>query len=241
MIRKIILTTGISITIIGFMGCSSIGKNATAVETMARAKEPFSIVKYENIALVLKNEFKEQVTRIEAMSLSTAEEEEFIQSLNEETEVEETSNIEVEAMDTELYAIQNVNLRQGTAVTTEALRTISFGEKVKVTGITTDKQWYQVEDSEKGTGYVASSYLSETKPEQNQSEVQRESNTEQGSLPTTDTQTTTNTTQNNSGWTAEEQESLNILDELLSNQKPNEGQNSQTYEGAGHGFGSLGY
>ncbi|MDE6664298.1 MAG: SH3 domain-containing protein [Lachnospiraceae bacterium] len=86
----------------------------------------------------------------------------------------DVENEEIEAMDAQMYAIKNVNLREGTAVTTTALRTIQFGEQVHVTGISTNKQWYQVEDAEKGTGYVASNCLSDTKPTQNSSEAQKE-------------------------------------------------------------------
>ena len=86
----------------------------------------------------------------------------------------DVENEEIEAMDAQMYAIQNVNLREGTAVTTTALRTIQFAEQVHVTGISTNKQWYQVEDAEKGTGYVASNCLSDTKPTQNSSEAQKE-------------------------------------------------------------------
>ena len=105
----------------------------------------------------------------------TAEEEAYIQEMVEAGEMNgDVENEEIEAMDAQMYAIKNVNLREGTAVTTTALRTIQFAEQVHVTGISTNKQWYRVEDKEKGTGYVASNCLSDTKPTQNSSEAQKE-------------------------------------------------------------------
>ena len=104
----------------------------------------------------------------------TAEEEAYIQEMVKAGEMNgDVENEEIEDMDAQMYAIQNVNLREGTAVTTTALRTIQFSEQVHVTGISTNKQWYRVEDTDKGTGYVASNCLSDTKPTQNSSEAQK--------------------------------------------------------------------
>ena len=104
----------------------------------------------------------------------TAEEEAYLQEMVKAGEMNgDVEDEEIEDMDAQMYAIQNVNLREGTAVTTTALRTIQFAEQVHVTGISTNKQWYRVEDKEKGTGYVASNCLSDTKPTQNNSEAQK--------------------------------------------------------------------
>lgn len=102
------------------------------------------------------------------------EEETYIQEMAASVEMTaDVENEDIEELDEQMYAIQNVNLRGGTAVTATALRTIQFSEQVHVTGISTDKQWYRVEDTQEGTGYVASSYLSYDKPTQNASAAQQ--------------------------------------------------------------------
>lgn len=170
--KKIILTIIVAVVIVAGIGGYFVLSDSGAETASAKCTAIASVFTVDDKTL------EEKLTDMYAGTIvesDTVAAEEYTQELVESGEMNgDVENEEIEDMDAQMYAIQNVNLREGTAVTTTALRTIQFSEQVHVTGISTNKQWYRVEDTDKGTGYVASSYLSDTKPTQNNSEAQKE-------------------------------------------------------------------
>lgn len=181
--KWIVVGIGVVAVIVGILGYSLIHNETETVETMAEVTTPIA---EENTTISAEKEPKAEETEPQTEELpdteeklentpDTEQETDILQEDEIETETaeeEETEEELIDDLDATMYATQNVNLRQGTAVTTESLRLVGFAEEVKVTGITVNKQWYRVEDASKGVGFIASSYLSDTKPEQNTSAQQ---------------------------------------------------------------------
>lgn len=61
-----------------------------------------------------------------------------------------------------MYALQNVNVREGSSTNSKIITTINAGTEVKVTGETSNG-WYRV-DYDGQTAYIKSEYLSNTRP-----------------------------------------------------------------------------
>lgn len=178
--KKIIITGVITLGILAaIVTCITMTGKEESVETIAEiqaADEPEA--ETEKVEPVMEEvetaqEEEEELAGLPPETTDEAEtDKEELQTVNSE---EETVNEDIEDIEATMYATTDVNLRKGTAVTTESLRLVAFAEEVKVTGITTNKQWYRVEDTEKGEGFIASSYLSDTKPQQNTSSQQASS------------------------------------------------------------------
>jgi hypothetical protein len=65
-------------------------------------------------------------------------------------------------LDTEMFALANVNVRAGPSIGTQRLTTIAKHAPVNVTGKLVD--WYQVALADGGVGYISGRYLSEDLP-----------------------------------------------------------------------------
>lgn len=238
MTKKRIIITGMiaAVIFVGAVICikmTSEEKGVEAMTEMQTAEEPEIEAEPEEIETA-SEEIETEPEEIEADSLHTdtlaeAEtEEEELQAVIDEEETEDTG---VDSMDATMWATTNVNLRAGTAVTTESLRLVNFAEEVSVTGITVDKQWYRVQDGEQ-TGFIASSYLSETKPSQNTSTQQASASTESGGGST---QSSGNTSAGGgNGVSQAEKDQLNAV---LAQLNPNQGAYSDTGEMAWGGSG----
>ena len=185
----------ITVVVIAGIGlCIKMSGNEKSVETVAQvqiAEEPETETeKEEPVSEDIEPEetASEDTTTIEEDSLQT---ETMVEAETDEEELEavaDEEDTEVTEMDATMFAIADVNLRRGASVETESLRVVNFAEELKVTGITNgEKQWSRVEDTSKGVGFIASSYLSDTKPEQNTSSQQASSGDTSTSQPSGDT------------------------------------------------------
>ena len=87
------------------------------------------------------------------------EEGEYIEELDESLR-----EVEVKDLNQYMYATVNVALRQTYSTSAERLRTVGQGERVHVTGVTEDEQWFRVEDKTVGEGFISAVYLSSDKP-----------------------------------------------------------------------------
>ncbi|MDE5718892.1 MAG: SH3 domain-containing protein [Lachnospiraceae bacterium] len=177
--KKLIITGVITAGILaGIVTCITMTGKEKRVETVAEiqtADEPGAEAGTEEAEPVMEEDetVVEEEEALASLPKETVDETETDEeSLQDSAEEEGTEDEGIDDLDATMYATTDVNLRQGTAVTTESLRLVNFAEEVKVTGITVNKQWYRVEDASKGVGFIASSYLSDTKPQQNASAQQ---------------------------------------------------------------------
>ena len=134
-------------------GCGC-GQEQEVMETVSTVEE--TEIESESVP-------SEETTEEETLPEETTMEQ--TESTEEQSEtVIETEGIEIQDMSAVMYTTANVVLRQEPSTESEKLRTVSAGEEVEVTGQTIDGEWFRVEDTEKGTGYISGEYLSLEKP-----------------------------------------------------------------------------
>lgn len=145
--KKIIITGVITLGILAaIVTCITMTDREESVETIAEiqtADEPEA--ETEEVEPIMEEvetaqEEEEELVGLQPETTDGVEtDKEELQTVNSE---EETVNEDIEDIEATMYATTDVNLRKGTAVTTESLRLVGYAEEVKVTGITTNKQWY---------------------------------------------------------------------------------------------------
>ena len=73
----------------------------------------------------------------------------------------------INTLDKTMYAIQNVNLREGDSAEYNKAGSLTKAQTVHVTGQSTTTKWYQLEKEDGTKVYVSHNYLSDTKPSSN--------------------------------------------------------------------------
>ncbi len=87
----------------------------------------------------------------------------------EVTEPVDELEARTEDLDKIMYAVSAVNVRAGDNTEYDRIGGLTWAQEVKVTGRSTDTQWFQIEFTDASTGdtlqgYVSNKYLSESKP-----------------------------------------------------------------------------
>lgn len=125
------------------------------------------------------------------VEITTPGDEAYQQQLIEEGLLtDDVEEIAITDMDETMYVVTDVALRAKYTTASEKLRTLATGEEIHVTGLTEDGNWYRVEHSESGEGFVASQYLSSEKPVVEQpSESASSSNSESTNTGSSTTET----------------------------------------------------
>lgn len=243
--KKKLIGAGIGVVVVIAVICGGIvlHKDSETIETIAEVTPP--IIEEDSPKATEKPETveteppAEETTDAEETGESTVEMEQETDVLQEDERETETAEEEtIDDLDTIMYATTNVNLRKGTAVTTESLRLVGYAEEVKVTGITTNKQWYRVEDTEKGEGFIASSYLSDTKPQQNTSSQQASSGSSESTQSSSDG---VSTSQSGGGSTSSQQAEIERMKAELSGLGTYTGSNMEMDWGGSNGQLSGGH
>lgn len=99
------------------------------------------------------------------VEITTPGDEAYQQQLIEEGLLtDDVEEMAITDMDETMYVVTDVALRAKYTTASEKLRILATGEEIHVTGLTEDGNWYRVEHSESGEGFVASQYLSSEKP-----------------------------------------------------------------------------
>ena len=139
---------------------------------------------------------KESPSASETAEIETAEVE--TETVSDETEETISKNNAIIEMDAIMYATTSVNERKEPSADSEKIGSLSIGEETHVTGLTEDGNWYRVEHSESGEGFVASQYLSSEKPvveEESHSTSESESTSSNGGSTSSDNGTGTTQTE----------------------------------------------
>lgn len=201
--KKALISLGIVIAVIAIAG---------TVYFIGGNKEKDSTV--NAVASIQQEETEEnKETEIEASSIAESETEE---SEIEESEIETSSVEEIESssvqeetetvaeesdiipLDKVMYAIKDVNIREGVSTEYAKIGSLTVNQEVMVTGQSKSTDWYEIGLSDGTKAYVSNQYLSDTrievKPETNQSttiqQQQIEQSQQQLSQPVEQPQTT---------------------------------------------------
>ena len=158
--QKIILTALILLTLLS--GCGK-AQPVSETETTTEIEETVSVETEESTIETeteIASETETQSIEAETEPIATEEEAETILLESETVTVEEMAISEMDAM---MYAQDNVNIRASYSADSEKLGALQKGTRIKVTGVTADKNWYRVEYKE-AEAFIAASYLGLEKP-----------------------------------------------------------------------------
>ena len=158
--QKIILTALILLALLS--GCGK-AQPVSETETTTEIEETVSVETEESTIETeteIASETETQSIEAETEPIATEEEAETILLESETVTVEEMAISEMDAM---MYAQANVNIRASYSADSEKLGALQKGTRIKVTGVTADKNWYRVEYKE-AEAFIAASYLGLEKP-----------------------------------------------------------------------------
>ena len=146
---------------------SGCGKTQPVSETETTSEIENTIIKETEESTIeteteIASETETQSIEAETEPIATEEETATILLESETATVEEMAISEMDAM---MYAKANVNIRASYSKDSEKIGALGQGERVHVTGVTEDEQWFRVEDKTVGgEGFISAAYLSSDKP-----------------------------------------------------------------------------